>query len=316
MKENNRYKVHDRFVRDVFSDIDVAKDLFKSILPKSLVDQLDFDTLKLTNSNFIDSQNKEKRCDLVLEIFIKGSKVPIILALEHQSTNDPKIIPRIIDYNSVIKNQYRRDKKNKDLPKVINVLISAAKKKYDDARKIFVLYDNRPLPNEDDILLQAFDLGERTVEQIIAENGNASLAFIAIKFGILGDHSPYLEKHPDQIKKLVNESSYAEKFLNFIIKTCEINKEKSLYLIDLITENKTYNMTTLAEDFVLKGKKEGIKEGILLGEQKGKKEGIKEGKKEGILDTARNMLNYGADFDLISKFTGLPIQEIQTINKH
>ena len=60
---------------------------------------------------------------------------------------------------------------------------------------------------------------------------------------------------------------------------------------------------------IQKGKLEGIKEGIEKGMQKGKLEGIKEGK----ISMAKTMKEDGADINLISKYTGLSIEEIEKL---
>ena len=72
---------------------------------------------------------------------------------------------------------------------------------------------------------------------------------------------------------------------------------------------------------IKKGKLEGIREGKLEGIREGKLEGIKEGKLEGIKEgikernyaIAKGMKNDGADFNLISKYTGLSIKEIEKL---
>ena len=64
-------------------------------------------------------------------------------------------------------------------------------------------------------------------------------------------------------------------------------------------------------------REEGIKEGIEKGKLKGIKEGIKKGKLEGIKNEkysiAKSMKKDGADINLISKYTGLNIKEIEKL---
>jgi predicted transposase/invertase (TIGR01784 family) len=55
-------------------------------------------------------------------------------------------------------------------------------------------------------------------------------------------------------------------------------------------------------------------QGIELGMQKGKLEGKLEGKHERELEIARNMLANGLDADLITKLTGLTLEEIRTLH--
>ena len=45
----------------------------------------------------------------------------------------------------------------------------------------------------------------------------------------------------------------------------------------------------------------------------GKEEGIKEGIKENQITTARNMKNDKIDFNTISKYTGLSVEEIEKL---
>ena len=61
------------------------------------------------------------------------------------------------------------------------------------------------------------------------------------------------------------------------------------------------------------GIKEGIKEGIEKGIKKGRKEGKLEGLKEGQISMAKAMKKDGADIKLISKYTGLSIEEIRKL---
>ena len=53
------------------------------------------------------------------------------------------------------------------------------------------------------------------------------------------------------------------------------------------------------------GKKEGIEEGL--------KEGLKEGKKEKSIEIAKNMLKDNVDINIISKYSGLSIEEINEL---
>ena len=62
-----------------------------------------------------------------------------------------------------------------------------------------------------------------------------------------------------------------------------------------------------------KGMQKGIKEGIEKGKLEGIKEGIEKGIKEGKISMAKTMKEDGADINLISKYTGLSIEEIEKL---
>ena len=62
-----------------------------------------------------------------------------------------------------------------------------------------------------------------------------------------------------------------------------------------------------------KGIKQGKKDGIKEGKEKGIKQGIKQGIKEKAIETAKNMLKDNLSIDMISKYTGLDIKEIEKL---
>ena len=61
------------------------------------------------------------------------------------------------------------------------------------------------------------------------------------------------------------------------------------------------------------GKAEGIEEGIKIGEEKGKAEGREEGIKLRNILTAKAMLSEGLDINLISKITGIVVDELKDL---
>ena len=65
------------------------------------------------------------------------------------------------------------------------------------------------------------------------------------------------------------------------------------------------------------GFEEGMEKGIEKGIKEGKLEGLKEGKLEGIKENsytiAKNLKKDGMDINLISKYTGLSIEEIRKL---
>jgi predicted transposase YdaD len=77
-------------------------------------------------------------------------------------------------------------------------------------------------------------------------------------------------------------------------------------------------MDELEQRGIRKGKREGKREGIREGIREGKREGIhegmregmREGKREGKLETAVAMLGDGLPLETVSKYTGIPADEL------
>jgi len=91
-------------------------------------------------------------------------------------------------------------------------------------------------------------------------------------------------------------------FFDLLFKSLEIanfaEDEKSEYLKDMTTERDLANQMKTAED---KGRAEGISVGI--------EKGIEQTR----IQTARAMLEDGMPAETVSKYTGLPMQEIQNL---
>ena len=95
----------------------------------------------------------------------------------------------------------------------------------------------------------------------------------------------------------------ARKTLNYI--STDDNERSILDAIQK-SRNDFYNDMTAAKE---EGKEEGLKEG--------KEEGLKEGKEEGLkeksIEIAKNMLKDNVDINIISKYSGLSVEEINKL---
>ena len=77
---------HDRFFKETFSKKEEVQDLVINTLPKQLSAKLNFTSLQLDNTSYIDEELKENFSDLVYNCKYKGKKtIKISLLLEHKS---------------------------------------------------------------------------------------------------------------------------------------------------------------------------------------------------------------------------------------
>jgi predicted transposase YdaD len=59
----------------------------------------------------------------------------------------------------------------------------------------------------------------------------------------------------------------------------------------------------------------GIEKGIDIGKEIGKEEGREEGERKKAIDASKKMIQDGLSLELISKYEGLSIQELEQIKK-
>jgi predicted transposase/invertase (TIGR01784 family) len=81
---------HDKFFKETFSRLEVARDFFANYLPEPVVDTLNLDTLALQSGSFIDPDLQEQFADLLYQVELKDKSLAhLYLLLEHKSYADP-----------------------------------------------------------------------------------------------------------------------------------------------------------------------------------------------------------------------------------
>ncbi len=101
--------------------IENARDFFDIHLPENIKKLCDFDTLKLTNSSFIDSQLRSRMSDVLYSVETQQGDGYIYVLVEHQSSPDKMMAWRMIFYAFMAMNQHLQQG-NKELPLVVPVL--------------------------------------------------------------------------------------------------------------------------------------------------------------------------------------------------
>jgi hypothetical protein len=76
---------HDKFFKESFSRLEVAKSFIEEVFPKDMRDKMNLNTLQLSNASYIDDMLKEHFADLVYETEYRGVKATITLLFEHKS---------------------------------------------------------------------------------------------------------------------------------------------------------------------------------------------------------------------------------------
>ena len=86
MKINN---IHDKYIKTVLSDINVAKKFLSSFLPDDVLQFIDLETLQYAETDFVLQGLKEVFSDMVFTVSRKeDSEVYISIVLEHKSQAD------------------------------------------------------------------------------------------------------------------------------------------------------------------------------------------------------------------------------------
>ncbi len=117
--------IHDRLFKATFKDKELAAAEFRALLPKALVDMLDFDNMVIEESMFVDDDLKSRHCDLLYRIpLVAGGEAFIWLLFEHQSKNHKFMGLKFLGYMVPIWEGWAKNNKDaKALPIIIPLVL-------------------------------------------------------------------------------------------------------------------------------------------------------------------------------------------------
>ena len=100
MAKNKVNNPHDKFVKEMFGDIDMAKSFLKYKLPQNLVNLLDFETVVHENTTFVSKELKDYFADLIFKIQLKHNDRSLFISVlvENKSIPDEYILFQLNEY--------------------------------------------------------------------------------------------------------------------------------------------------------------------------------------------------------------------------
>ncbi|RAV27923.1 Rpn family recombination-promoting nuclease/putative transposase [Sinomicrobium soli] len=176
--------IHDKFVKKLLADTQVAADYFKTALPPHIAGKLDFSTLYRRPGNYVSKALEQTFSDIVYTCELKDrkEKVEISLLLEHKSAPDTYTPVQIGGY---LFSAYRQQLlQRKLLTPVIPVLLYHGKKRW-KYRTLDHLFDHLDpdllvfLPKYEYIYHSLRDLSDKEIRAI--ENGFLIAALLLLK---------------------------------------------------------------------------------------------------------------------------------------
>lgn len=133
---------HDSLFKYVFQQPEHAASELRAIFPSELSARLDWGSLELRPSNFIDDELRGRYADLLFSVRGEGLPAYVYVLFEHQSTSDPLMAFRLLRYvvrvwDSVLAHHPDR----KRLPAVLPVVLYHGKRAWTAATELRELID-------------------------------------------------------------------------------------------------------------------------------------------------------------------------------
>jgi predicted transposase/invertase (TIGR01784 family) len=133
---------HDALFKYVFSQPEHAAAELQAVLPAALVTRVDWKTLTLLPSSFVDEQLSGREADLLFSVKCDGREARVFILFEHQSTSDPLMAFRLLRYLVKIWDAYLAEHpKARRLPAIIPVVLHHGRQGWRAPRNFSALLD-------------------------------------------------------------------------------------------------------------------------------------------------------------------------------
>ncbi len=251
--------IHDKFLRAILADKEIATGYFRICLPENITGRLDWSTLTQLPDTYISKELRKTVSDIVYSCRAKDSRqeLTISLLLEHKSKPEKFTPVQLGSYLfSGFQKQVVLDKK---LSPIIPVLLYHGKERW-QYRTLMTLFKNldqglRPFVPEHDYIFH--DLGEIPDEHIEAlENKFLQASLLALKYSQL---KMELVKWIPTILSLAMDipKNLQTPLFVYTFEVSELEEEQIIQLLEEVPANIKRTVMSTADVFIEKGKKIG-----------------------------------------------------------
>lgn len=301
--KGNLHHLHDKLIKETFSNLDLAKAYFKEFLPEPLLKEIELDSLALINGSFLSDDLSEYFTDLVYNIKLQKINTSLFLTLlfEHKSRKDKNTLIQVGNY---IFNQWSREIKSKTpLQPIIPFIYYQGKESWvvPSISEIFSQYPDivrKYLPNFDFIYFAINSLSTKQLEEI-----THTMLYLA-----LAGHHPQmgLLDFFERIKKILSLTSLEKTERNFLNLIFVYKINQGDYKIDEIKSQieslpAPINTELMSTYDLIKAE--------------GKAEGKIEGKVEGKTEMILAMASDGFETEIIARLSGMSMEQVLNILK-
>ncbi|MEF2233324.1 MAG: Rpn family recombination-promoting nuclease/putative transposase [Candidatus Cardinium sp.] len=304
-KEEGVDKPHDSVFKNTFCNKEAMLDFLAANLSPELLGKIDQENLELTNKSFVDPVGRRGESDLVFKTNINGKEGYLYMICEHQSTEDPYMPLRFLEYNVRLIRQHLKEKGNVPLPVILNVCIYSGNKSYKGSNSLLSMFSDPELAKS--CMFDKFHLVDlySIPENELLRYNKAAFAFMVLKQGIHRSFNQWFADRIDLIVDLLEKDyiSYADQFFLYML---QVDDDSNLLETIKKSNPKLKKIAmSVAERLEQEGEKKGIKKGIQIGEEKGKL--------ERNIEIAKAMLENHYPVEDIILLTGLSSSQIHEL---
>ena len=259
MATKNPHQPHDKFFKTAFSRLDVAASFLEQWIPTELSHALDWKTLQLLSGNFIDQHFKSFQSDLLYKVRFRNDLECILILLEHQRKEDPKIWHRMERYMVGARDAIQP--LSKSMTRVIPMIISQSPRPWKTSPylkdsfyypKNLKSYMERTFSNEKLEIIELCTMSYEDIQSVPFGVLAVKILKAKITNELLGDQI-WLDPHMLKITPLDLQF-----LLTYILASRHIDREQfSHRLHQLQSQPIHHKVMTVLEQYIEEGREEG-----------------------------------------------------------
>ena len=289
---------HDAFFKKCLEDPTTAKDLLQAQLPRAIAQRIDWDTLHFTNKSYVTEELRQLHSDVVYSCQLSHKPAYVYCVLEHQSTPDPLLPFRILQYNVALLAAHLAQKKGKRLPLIANVCLYAGQQSpYPHSVDLYDCFEHSDLARA--VMFKPLTLVDLTTlpHEKLQKLGNAAPLSMLLKQAQERSFMQWLRQHPQILRKLL-EQAYGQSALIYILATEQKHNAKKI-------------MAQILE--IAPHKKDEVMTAAMELHQEGMEKGMEKGMKVRNFELARTMLKDKEPIEKVAKWTGIPPKQLKQL---
>ncbi len=250
--------IHDKFLRAILSDKEIAVSYFRHCLPRHIAGLLDLSTLTQLPDSYISKELRETISDIVYTCRAKGSskELKISLLLEHKSKPEKFTPVQLGSY--LFSGHLKQIAQDRKLSPIIPILLYHGRERW-RYRTLVTLYKNlddelRPFIPEYDYIYQ--DLGEIPDEDIqLLDNKFLQASLLALKYSHLKEQ---LLKWIPTILALAmdTQKNLRSNLIVYTFGVSSLREDRIIRIMEDVPVNTKNTVMNTLDIFVEKGKRE------------------------------------------------------------
>lgn len=304
------YQIYNAAYYQLFSNIDLFKELLKTFVKLDWIEKIDFETIENVSTKFISESYKRRESDIIYKVkLIDEKEIYIYIMIENQSTVDKFMPFRCLNYITGLYLELIKSKgETVELPAIFPIVLYNGDEKWTHSNKTSDFITNNDILKNYGINFDVFLIKENSFKlDDLLEIGNiVSTLFITESYY----NSELVFKEVQKILDKYGITIPVKLFLNYF-KNMSIDEK--IDIIDYKELEKLYKTKEEVNSMLLTAIRKEKQDLIEKGKIEGRIEGKLEGKIEGLELTAINMIKKNFTNESIHEITSLSIDKIEEI---